>query len=251
VKQPNKTRLDVLIFERGLAPSRERAQALLLAGNVLVNGQKLSKPGTQVPTDARIELIGEPQKYVSRGGLKLEGALTDFALSPSGKICLDVGSSTGGFTDCLLQNGAIQVFAVDVSIDQLDWKLSQDPRVAKIERNARYLKPADLPSAEIAPLLTLVTMDVSFISVSKVLPAVVPVAAPNADFLILIKPQFELEKGEIGKGGIVKDEVLHQKAIQRVEAAARAAQLDLLGVKPSQLPGAEGNLEFFLHARKR
>ena len=251
MKQPNKTRLDVLIFERGLAPSRERAQALLLAGNVLVNGQKLSKPGTQVPTDARIELIGEPQKYVSRGGLKLEGALTDFALSPSGKICLDVGSSTGGFTDCLLQNGAIQVFAVDVSIDQLDWKLSQDPRVAKIERNARYLKPADLPSAEIAPLLTLVTMDVSFISVSKVLPAVVPVAAPNADFLILIKPQFELEKGEIGKGGIVKDEVLHQKAIQRVEAAARAAQLDLLGVKPSQLPGAEGNLEFFLHARKR
>ena len=244
-----KTRLDVLVFERGLAPSRERAQALLLAGNVLVNGQKLSKPGTQVPSDARIVLIGEPQKYVSRGGLKLEGALADFALSPAGKICMDIGSSTGGFTDCLLQNGALQVFAVDVSIDQLDWKLSRDPRVTRIEKNARYLKLEDLPSTDIASLPTLVTMDVSFISVSKVLPAVAPVAAPHADFLILIKPQFELERGEIGKGGIVKDDTLHQKAIDRVQSAARAAHLELLGVKPSQLPGTEGNQEFFLHAR--
>jgi 23S rRNA (cytidine1920-2'-O)/16S rRNA (cytidine1409-2'-O)-methyltransferase len=247
--RPNKTRLDVLIFERGLAPSRERAQALLLAGNVLVNGQKLSKPGTQVPSDARIELIGEPQKYVSRGGFKLEGALTDFAISPAGKICMDVGSSTGGFTDCLLQNGALQVFAVDVSIDQLDWKLANDQRVIKIERNARYLKPADLPATDRNSLPTLVTMDVSFISVSKVLPAVAPVASPNADFLILVKPQFELERAEIGKGGIVKDDTLHQKAIDRVQSAARTAQLELLGVKPSQLPGTEGNQEFFLHAR--
>jgi 23S rRNA (cytidine1920-2'-O)/16S rRNA (cytidine1409-2'-O)-methyltransferase len=247
--RPNKTRLDILIFERGLAPSRERAQALLLAGNVLVNGQKLSKPGTQVPSDARIELIGEPQKYVGRGGFKLEGALADFAISPAGKICMDVGSSTGGFTDCLLQNGALQVFAVDVSIDQLDWKLVNDQRVVKIERNARYLTPADLPSIDSTSLPTLVTMDVSFISVSKVLPAVVPVASPNADFLILVKPQFELERAEIGKGGIVKDDTLHQKAIDRVQSAARAAHLELLGVKPSQLPGTEGNQEFFLHAR--
>ena len=281
--KPGKTRLDVLIVERNLAPSRERAQALLLAGNVLVNDQKITKPGTQIPHDAKIEIIGDPQKYVSRGGLKLEGALQDFAISPSGKICMDVGSSTGGFTDCMLQNGATQVFAVDVSIDQLDWKLRQDARVVKIEKNARYLKPEDLPSISalivaspsatvssaltavpsaaaaastegpiepnVANLPAFVTMDVSFISVSKVLPAVVPVAAPHADFLILIKPQFELERAEIGKGGIVKDEALHQKAIARVEAAARASNLDLLGVKASHLPGTEGNQEFFLHAR--
>ena len=163
---------------------------------------------------------------------------------------MDIGSSTGGFTDCLLQNGALQVFAVDVSIDQLDWKLVNDQRVVKIERNARYLKLEDLPSTDIASLPTLITMDLSFISVSKVLPAVAPVAAPNTDFLILVKPQFELERGEIGKGGIVKDDTLHQKAIERVQSAARAANLELLGLKPSRLPGTEGNLEFFLHARK-
>ena len=252
MKPANKTRLDVLIFERGLAPSRERAQALLLAGTILVDGQKLTKPGTQVASNARIVLIGEPQKYVGRGGLKLEGALTDFALSPARKIAMDVGSSTGGFTDCLLQHGAIQVFAVDVSIDQLDWKLRQDPRVIKIEKNSRYLQPEDLPSIVQQPQRpSFITMDVSFISATKILPAVVPLASPNADFLILIKPQFELDRGEIGKGGIVKDQALHQKAIDRVQAAASAAHLELLGVKPSQLPGTEGNQEFFLHARNR
>jgi 23S rRNA (cytidine1920-2'-O)/16S rRNA (cytidine1409-2'-O)-methyltransferase len=245
-----KTRLDVLLVERALASSRERAQAQLLAGHVLVNGQKITKPGTQVANDTKIEFIGDQQKYVSRGGLKLEGALGDFGLSPAGKICMDVGSSTGGFTDCLLQNGATRVFAVDVSIDQLDWKLRQETRVVKIKRNARYLKPEDLPSTESFSLPMLITMDVSFISVSKVLPAVVPVVGLNADFLVLIKPQFELERGEIGKGGIVKDEALHQKAIERVKAAARAANLELLGVKPSHLTGTEGNQEFFLHARK-
>jgi 23S rRNA (cytidine1920-2'-O)/16S rRNA (cytidine1409-2'-O)-methyltransferase len=164
---------------------------------------------------------------------------------------MDVGSSTGGFTDCILQNGATSVYAVDVSIDQLDWKIRQDLRVVKIQKNARYLKTEDLRSNEGTPLPNFVTMDVSFISVSKVLPAIIPIAAPNADFLILIKPQFELERGEIGKGGIVKDEALHRKAVDRVEAAAREANLDLLGVKPSHLPGTEGNQEFFLHARKR
>jgi 23S rRNA (cytidine1920-2'-O)/16S rRNA (cytidine1409-2'-O)-methyltransferase len=248
--KPGKTRLDVLLTERLLAPSRERAQALLLAGNVLVNGQKMTKPGAQVPSDAKIEIIGEQQKYVSRGGLKLEGALHDFQISPAGKICMDVGSSTGGFADCLLQNGATTIFAVDVSIDQMDWKLRQDVRVVEIEKNARYLKSEDLPPVESSSQPTFVTMDVSFISVSKVLPAVVPVAAPRADFLILIKPQFELDRGEIGKGGIVKDQSLHQKAVERVEAAARAANLDILGIKPSHLLGAEGNQEFFLHARK-
>ena len=245
-RKPGKTRLDVLIVERGLAPSRERAQAILLAGNVLVNGQKMEKPGTQIAADARIEIIGETLPYVSRGGLKLEGALEDFQVSPLGKICLDVGSSTGGFTDCLLQNGALRVFAVDVSVDQLDWKLRQDSRVTTIERNARYLRIEDVPERP-----GVITMDVSFISVAKVLPAIVPVAAPGADFVILIKPQFELEKGEIGKGGIVRDAALHQKAIDRVQSAATTCSLELLGISPSRVPGTEGNQEFFLHARVR
>src|ERR1700677_2880273 len=213
--RPGKSRLDVLIAERGLAPSRERAQALLLAGNILVNGQKMEKPGTQVAIDARIEIIGETLRYASRGGLKLEGALEDFGVSPQDKVCLDIGSSTGGFTDCLLQQGALRVYAVDVSADQLDWKLRKDPRVVAIERNARYLRAQELPERA-----SLVTMDVSFISVKKFLPAIVPLAVGGPDFLILIKPQFELEKREVGKGGIVRDNLLHQKAIERVTAAA-------------------------------
>ena len=245
-RKPGKIRLDVLIAERGLAPSRERAQALLLAGNVLVNGQKMEKPGSQVAADARLEIIGEALRYASRGGLKLEGALEDFGIAPQGLICMDVGSSTGGFTDCLLQRGAARVFAVDVTVDQLDWKLRQDNRVTTIERNARYLRAED-----IAERPGLVTMDVSFISVAKVLPAVVPVAAAGADFLILIKPQFELEKGAIGKGGIVRDAALHQKAIERVQAAATLCGLEIVGVRPSHLPGTGGNQEFFLHARAR
>jgi 23S rRNA (cytidine1920-2'-O)/16S rRNA (cytidine1409-2'-O)-methyltransferase len=240
-----KSRIDVLIVERGLAPSREKAQAMLLAGNILVNGQKVEKPGTQIATDAQIEIIGETLRYASRGGLKLEGALEDFGVSPRDRICLDVGSSTGGFTDCLLQQGALRAYAVDVSADQLDWKLRKDPRVVMIERNARYLRPEDIPEPP-----ALITMDVSFISVTKVLPAIVPLAAVNADFLILIKPQFELEKREVGKGGIVRDNLLHQKAIDRVTSAAELS-LDILGVRPSHLAGAEGNQEFFLHARAR
>src|ERR1700732_1269383 len=153
--RPGKSRLDVLIVERGLAPSREKAQAMLLAGNVLVNGQKLEKPGTQTAKNSQIEIIGETLRYASRGGLKLEGALEDFGLSPAGKVCLDVGSSTGGFTDCLLQNGALRVYAVDVSADQLDWKLRKDPRVIAIECNARYMR-----SGDIAEPAALITMDV-------------------------------------------------------------------------------------------
>ena len=241
-----KARLDVLLVERGLAPSRERAQALLLAGQVRVNGTRSDKPGTQIARDARIEITGELLRYASRGGLKLEGALGDFGVSPQGRICLDVGSSTGGFTDCMLQHGARKVYAVDVTIDQLDWKLRRDDRVVTVERNARYLRPEDIGEAA-----EFVTMDVSFISVTKVLPAVVAAAGPGADFLVLIKPQFELEKGEVGKGGIVRDAALHRKAVERVEAAATAAGLDIAGVRPSRLPGAEGNQEFFLHARRR
>lgn len=244
--KPLKSRLDVLLVERGLAPSRERAQALLLAGQVRVNGERAEKPGAQIARDARVEIIGETFRYSSRGGLKLEGALQDFHLSPSDRVCLDVGSSTGGFTDCLLQHGAKKVYAVDVTVQQLDWKLQQDPRVVMIERNARYLQPADLPEKP-----DFVVADVSFISLSKILPSLLPIAAPHVEFLILVKPQFELERGEIGKGGIVRDPALHQKAIERVSAAASSAGLDVFGVKPSRLEGAEGNREFFLHARPR
>lgn len=245
-KQGAKLRIDILLVERGLAPSREKAQALLLAGEVRVAGQRIDKPGTQVAADAPVEISGEALRYVSRGGVKLEGALEDFQLSPRGKTCLDVGSSTGGFTDCLLQAGAAKVYAIDVTIDQLDWKLRRDPRVVAIERNARYLHPGD-----IGEQAEFVTMDVSFISAGKVLPAVVPVAAPGAGFLVLMKPQFELEKREVGKGGIVRDARLHQKAVERVKEAAVQCGLEIVGVKPSRLPGAEGNQEFFLHARKR
>src|SRR5277367_6073547 len=245
-RKPGKIRLDVLIVERGLVPSRERAQAILLAGNVLVNGQKMEKPGSQVAADARVEIIGENLRYASRGGLKLEGALGDFAISPRGAICLDVGSSTGGFTDCLLQNGAARVFAVDVTVDQLDWKLRQDKRVATVERNARYLRLEDIGEP-----VDFVTVDVSFISVSKILGAIVPIASQGADFLILIKPQFELDKRDVGKGGIVRDAALHQKAIERVSAAAAESGLEIKGVRPSRLTGTEGNQEFFLHARRR
>jgi 23S rRNA (cytidine1920-2'-O)/16S rRNA (cytidine1409-2'-O)-methyltransferase len=240
-----KARLDVLLVERGLAPSREKAQALILAGQVRVNGQRSEKPGTSVAMDLQIEIVGEISRYASRAGMKLEGALEDFSVTPQGKICVDIGSSTGGFTDCLLQHGVRKVFAVDVTTNQIDWKLRQDARVVLVEANARYLRAEDIPQPA-----DLVTVDVSFISVAKVLPAVVPLAAPNADFLILVKPQFELERRDIGKGGIVRDAALHQKAVDRVVRAAMEAGLEVSGVRPSRVQGAEGNQEFFLHARR-
>jgi 23S rRNA (cytidine1920-2'-O)/16S rRNA (cytidine1409-2'-O)-methyltransferase len=241
--QSEKKRLDVLLVERGLAESRQIAQALILAGQVLVGGQKRDKAGTLVPPGANIEIVGSKLRYASRAGMKLEGALEDFHLRVADKLCLDVGSSTGGFTDCLLQHGARRVYAVDVSVNQLAWKLQQDPRVVRVERNARDLRPEDLGES-----VDLVTIDVSFISVTKLLAAVVAAARPGAEFLILVKPQFELERKDIGKGGIVRDPQLHERAIEQVKAAARAA-LRIEGVRPSRVPGAEGNLEFFLHAR--
>jgi 23S rRNA (cytidine1920-2'-O)/16S rRNA (cytidine1409-2'-O)-methyltransferase len=240
-----KTRLDVLLVERGLAPSRERAQAMLLAGNVRVNGKRMDKPGIRLATDAQIELAGEAQRYSSRGGLKLEGALEDFGVTAQEKTCLDVGSSNGGFTDCLLQHGARRVYAVDVTINQLDWKLQKNPRVVTIERNARYLKAED-----VGELVDLVTMDVSFISVTKVLPAIVPITKPGADFLVLVKPQFELEKQQVGKGGIVRDAALQEKAVANVTGAALALDLEIVGVRASRITGTEGNQEFFLHVRR-
>lgn len=244
-KKTEKKRLDLLLVERGLAESRQKAQALILAGQVFVNGQKREKAGALVAADARMELVGEGLRYASRGGLKLEGALEDFRVAADGKVCLDVGASTGGFTDCLLQHGARRVYAADVTTSQLAWKLQQDPRVVPVERNARYLKPEDLGEPA-----ELVTIDVSFISAVEILPGVVPLAAPGAKFLILVKPQFELERGLVGKGGIVRDPRLQERAIVRVRAAAEEAGLTVEGIRPSRLAGAEGNQEFFLYARR-
>jgi 23S rRNA (cytidine1920-2'-O)/16S rRNA (cytidine1409-2'-O)-methyltransferase len=241
-----KLRLDHLILARGLAPSREKAQAMILAGEVLVNGSPMTKSGHPIADDAQIEIRSRLQKYVSRGGFKLEGALEEFAVDPTGRICLDLGSSNGGFTDCLLQHGAARVFAVDVNTDQLDWKLQQDPRVLAIQLNARELQPGDLPEPA-----ALIVADLSFISVAKVLPAAVSCALSSGEFLILIKPQFELRREDIGRGGIVSDPDLHQRAISAVQSAAESLALVTLGVRPSRLRGAEGNEEFFLHSRKR
>ncbi len=238
-----KKRLDVLVVEKGLAGSREKAQAMILAGEVRVNGARSDKAGTLVASDARIEASGTSPKYASRAGLKLEGALEDFGISVSGKACLDIGASTGGFTDCLLAHGARRVYAVDVTPEQMAWRLQKDVRVKQIKENARNLRPEQVPEpAEI------VTVDVSFISVAKILPAVVAAAGPGAEYLILVKPQFELDRGDIGKGGIVRDAALHQRAIERVRAAAKAAGLRVEGDRPSRVTGAKGNQEFFLHA---
>jgi 23S rRNA (cytidine1920-2'-O)/16S rRNA (cytidine1409-2'-O)-methyltransferase len=238
-------RLDVLLVERGLSESRQKAQAMILAGEVSVNGVRAEKAGLAVCADARVEVTSRLQKYASRGGLKLEGALEDFVVRAEEKVCLDVGASTGGFTDCLLQHGAKRVYAVDVNTAQLAWKLQQDPRVIRIEKNARELQPEDLPEA-----VDLVVLDVSFISVTKVLGPATALAKPGADFLVLVKPQFELRREDVGRGGIVKDTELHEKAVASVQARAAQLGLECRGVKPSHLPGAEGNQEFFLHARK-
>lgn len=235
----------MLLTERGLADSRQKAQALILAGEVMVNGQKATKAGTSVREDDRVELLSGGTRYVSRGGLKLEGAIADLGVAVQGRICADVGSSTGGFTDCLLQNGAAKVNSIDVSPDELAWKLRTDPRVVQIECNARNLGPETLPEA-----VGLVTVDLSFISTAKVLAAVAGIAAEGAEFLILVKPQFELEREDVGRGGIVTDPQLHQKAIARVQTAAESCGLQVLRVAPSRITGAEGNQEFFLHARK-
>jgi 23S rRNA (cytidine1920-2'-O)/16S rRNA (cytidine1409-2'-O)-methyltransferase len=246
MKKTGRQRLDLLLVERGLAETRQKASAMILAGEVSVENQRVNKAGAAIPQDAHIEVTSRLQKYASRGGLKLEGALLDFQIDASSKICLDLGSSTGGFTDCLLQHGATQVFAVDVTIDQLAWKLQQDPRVLRIKKNARDLGPADIPQPA-----DLVVADLSFISVTKILPAAAAAARPNAEFLILVKPQFELRREDIGPGGIVREKELHVRATESVRRAAEAAGLQILGLQPSRITGAEGNQEYFLHARKK
>ncbi len=210
-------------------------------------GSAPENPARSSRKKSPITIAGDSQRYASRGGLKLEGALADFELSPAGKTCLDAGSSTGGFTDCLLAHGARKVFAVDVNIAQLDWKLQ-----AGFARGGRLnVTRATLKPEQISEPVDFVTADVSFISVTKILEALVRVSRRRADFLILVKPQFELERADIGKGGIVRDAALHERAVERVRTFASEHGLDVLDVLPSHVPGAEGNLEFFLHARRK
>ena len=238
-----KTRLDQLLYERGLAPSREKAKALILAGEVKVNGQRSDKAGKEIDSDAAIEVAAAPP-YVGRGGFKIAKALDHWAINPSGWICLDIGSSTGGFTDCLLQRGAARVYAFDVGTNQMDWKLRNDPRVVLREGvNARNLQPADTPEKA-----KLAVCDVSFISVTIILPVLPPLLCEDGELVILVKPQFEVGREQVGKGGIVRDPALHQQAIDRVANAAialgyRAEVID------SPILGAEGNKEFLLYAR--
>lgn len=244
VVRPAKTRLDVLLVERELAESRTKAQALILAGQILVDGQKVEKPGSPVRFESQLRILGEPAKFVSRAGIKLEGALEHFRVEVDEKICLDIGASTGGFTDCLLQRGAGRVFAVDVGTNQLDWKIRRDPRVVSLEKtNARHLH-----FDQIGTHVELVVMDVSFISATLIMPAVPPLLERRAEALVLVKPQFEVGKGMVGKGGIVREPELHQEAIARVSRNLLELGFTQLSSQPSVLAGAEGNQEYFVHA---
>jgi 23S rRNA (cytidine1920-2'-O)/16S rRNA (cytidine1409-2'-O)-methyltransferase len=247
----SKLRLDLVLVERGLAPSRERARALILAGRVLVKEQKMDKPGTAVAEDAPIRLLGEEQAYVSRGGLKLEKALECWRIAVEGRACLDIGASTGGFTDCLLQHGAAHVTAVDTGFGQIAMKLRNDARVRLIERtNARLLEAGALAAAGEDAELTLLVMDVSFISATLVLPAVLAAAAALEEAVILVKPQFEAGRGNVGKGGIVRDPEAHQLAIDRVADCVRGLGWVVVETIPSPITGMEGNKEFLLYARR-
>ena len=246
-----KLRLDRLLMERGLAASRERAQAMILAGKVLVDEQKVEKAGTSVRADAALRLLGEDLKYVSRGGVKLEAALERWGIEVKGRVCLDVGASTGGFTDCLLQRGARRVIAVDTGYGQMDARLRSDPRVRLLERtNARYLKPEDVGEA-----VEVAAMDVAFISATLVLPAVVKsiqhsaVSSQPFELVVLVKPQFEVGKGRVGKGGIVRDPEVQQAAVEKVRRAVEEQGGTEIEVMESPITGAAGNREFLLHAR--
>lgn len=244
-----KTRLDKLVVERGLAASRERAQALILAGKVLVNDQKIEKAGASVDAEAVLRLLGEDLKYVSRGGLKLERALDHFQIEAQGKTCLDIGASTGGFTDCLLQRGAARVIAVDTGYGQMDFRLRQDARVLLLEKtNARYLT-----REQIGVAVDLAVMDVSFISATVVLPAVVEAAFAGErggrEMVVLVKPQFEVGRERVGKGGIVRDEAAQAEAVEKVRASLVRLGCVKTDVIESPILGAEGNREFLLYGR--
>lgn len=236
-------RIDKLLVERGLAESRTKAQALVMAGVVLVNEQRVAKPSDLVPTDAELRVKGNEDpasRYVSRGGVKLESALRNFAVDVRDLVCLDIGASTGGFTDCLLQHGAKQVVTVDVGHNQLDWRLRNDPRVdVREDVNARYLKSTDFETK-----FDLAVMDVSFISATKVMPAIINLLTETGSLIVLIKPQFEVGRGEVGSGGIVRDPEKHARVIEEVNRAAEELGFTVAGVIQSPIQGADGNLEF-------
>lgn len=241
-----KDRLDKLLVEKGGVQSRERARALILAGKVSVESQTIDKPGTQIDVEVQVQLRGEDQPYVSRGGIKLEGALDTFEVDPKEMVIMDVGASTGGFTDCVLQRGARKVYAVDVGYGQLAWKLQKDPRVVNLERrNIRYLR-----SEEVGEEMDMILIDTSFISIEKFLSHLLPFLKKGGLIVGLIKPQFEAGKGEVGKGGVVRDVTLHQKVIKRISEFSSGLGLKVLGVTDSPILGPKGNKEFFIYLRK-
>ncbi len=242
----SKSRLDQLVFERGLTPSRERARTSVMAGLVYVNGQKETKPGTPVPPDADIELRGDALPYVSRGGLKLEKAVSVFSIRPAGYVCADCGASTGGFTDVLLKNGAAKVYAVDVGYGQLAWTLRQDSRVVCLERtNVRYLTREQIPEP-----LDLATMDLSFISLRLVLPAVRDLLKERGRVVCLVKPQFEAGREKVGKKGVVRDSAVHEEVLRDFLAYSAEAGFALLGLDFSPIRGPEGNIEYLAYLEK-
>jgi len=240
-----KNRLDLLLLERGLAPTREKARAMILAGEVQVNGHCVDKPGTNIATESEIALLHTGPRYVSRGGTKLEKAIRDFQVDFTGQVVLDVGASTGGYTDCALQHGAIRVYAVDVGYGQLDWKLRNDERVISIERtNIRYFTLEDLGET-----VDIVTIDVSFISTEKVFPVVKDLVKPNGDLLVLIKPQFEAGKNKVGKKGVVRDTSVHRAVLLNCIEMANKQGLGCVDITFSPITGPQGNIEFFLHLK--
>ncbi len=243
-----KERLDKLLMERGLASSRQRAKGLIMAGSVWVSGRKVTKVGTEFPIDVEVEVKESPlRRYVSRGGLKLEAAIKEFGLSVQGKVCLDVGASKGGFTDCLLKNGAEKVYALDVGYGQLDWKLRNDPRVVNIERtNIRYFKGEEIKSP-----IDLATIDVSFISLDKVLPKVKQLIGEGGEIVSLIKPQFEAGREKVRRGGVVKDREVHQEVIDKIKLLARDFGLEVKGLVASPIKGPAGNIEYFIYLKRK
>jgi 23S rRNA (cytidine1920-2'-O)/16S rRNA (cytidine1409-2'-O)-methyltransferase len=243
--RPTKLRADVAVFEQGLAPSREKAQALILAGQILCGDRPVTKAGETLPAGAALRLRGEPMPYVSRGGLKLAHAITTFGVDVSGAVAVDIGASTGGFTDCLLQRGAARVYCIDVGHGQLDWKIASDPRVVVIDRtNIRHMSPDRIPER-----CTLAVIDVSFISLRLVLPTVPALLVPGAPVLALVKPQFEVGRERIGKGGIVRDDADRRWALDEVRSVAAGLGFEVLGETTSPITGGKGNVEFLLHLR--
>jgi len=242
----NKTRLDVLLVERGLQESRQRAQAAIMSGIVFVNGQRSDKPGTAVPHDAKIEIRGSTLPYVSRGGLKLEKAMASFPITLDGAVCADIGASTGGFTDCMLQNGAARVYAVDVGYGQLAWKLREDPRVVCLERtNARYLTHEQIPDA-----LDFASVDVSFISLKLILPPLQGLLKGGGHAACLVKPQFEAGREKVGKKGVVRDPAVHLEVLEHFLEHAKESGFTVLGITYSPIRGPEGNIEYLGYLEK-